>query len=193
MKSTFLAINITTFYRMTINSKIINCLNFHRSFYFLFVSTSIFVKNCHFTRVPLNMKKLQKLSSNWCCWILRYTRSVEKTLFDVRFNWVISFYWYVIPRYLFFVAAKRSPSPKSRSRSTPPVRSQRPQTNSVISAVRQPTMPVVIPPPEPKVRILCLKLSLNPLRFSLMRETDTKVTRAKSWAICKTSILEWQN
>jgi hypothetical protein len=98
MKSTFLAINITTFYRMTINSKIINCLNFHRSFYLLFVSTSIFVKNCHFTRVPLNMKKLQKLSSNWCCWILRYTRSVEKTLFDVRFNWVISIYWYVLPK-----------------------------------------------------------------------------------------------
>jgi len=46
--------------------------------------------------------------------------------------------------------AKRSPSPKSRSRSTPPVRSQRPQTNPVISAVRQPTMPV-IPPPEPKM------------------------------------------
>ena len=26
------------------------------------------------------------------------------------------------------------------------------------------------------VRILCLKFSLNPLRFSLMRETDTKMT-----------------
>ena len=32
---------------------------------------------------------------------------------------------------------------------------------------------------ETKVRILCLKFSLNPLRFSLMRETDTKMTRAK--------------
>jgi hypothetical protein len=53
-------------------------------------------------------------------------------------------------RHLFFVVAKRSPSPKSRSRSTPPVRSQRPQTNPAISAVRQPTMPV-IPPPEPKM------------------------------------------
>ena len=30
------------------------------------------------------------------------------------------------------------------------------------------------------VRILCLKFSLNPLRFSLMRETDTKMTTAKS-------------
>ena len=30
------------------------------------------------------------------------------------------------------------------------------------------------------VRILCLKFSLNPLRFSLMRETDTKMATAKS-------------
>ena len=41
-----------------------------------------------------------------------------------------------------------------------------------------------------KVRILFFKYSLNPLRFSLRRETDTWMTRAKSWAICKTSILE---
>ena len=46
---------------------------------------------------------------------------------------------------------------------------------------------------ELKVRILCFRFSLNPLRFSLTRETDTKLTRAKSWAICKTSIIEWQN
>ena len=31
-----------------------------------------------------------------------------------------------------------------------------------------------------KVRILCFKFSLNPLRFSLMREIDTKMTTAKS-------------
>ena len=30
------------------------------------------------------------------------------------------------------------------------------------------------------VRILCLKFSLNPLRFSHMRETDTEMTTAKS-------------
>ena len=42
-----------------------------------------------------------------------------------------------------------------------------------------------------KVRIFCFKFSLNSLRFSLMRETDTRITRAKSWAICKTSKLEW--
>ena len=29
------------------------------------------------------------------------------------------------------------------------------------------------------VRILCLKFSLNPLRFSLMKDTDTKMTTAK--------------
>ena len=34
-------------------------------------------------------------------------------------------------------------------------------------------------------RILCFKISLNPLRFSLTRETDTKMTRSKSWAIWK--------
>ena len=43
------------------------------------------------------------------------------------------------------------------------------------------------------VGILCFKFSLNPLRFSLTRETDSKLTRAKSWAIFKTSILEWKN
>ena len=30
---------------------------------------------------------------------------------------------------------------------------------------------------------LCFQFSLNPLRFSLTRETDTKMTRAKSGAI----------
>ena len=30
------------------------------------------------------------------------------------------------------------------------------------------------PPGEPRVRILCFKFSLNPLRFSFPRETDTK-------------------
>ena len=33
-----------------------------------------------------------------------------------------------------------------------------------------------------KDRILCFNFSLNPLRFSIKRETDTKMTRAKSWA-----------
>ena len=33
---------------------------------------------------------------------------------------------------------------------------------------------------ELKVRILCFRFSLNPLRFSFTRETDTKLTRAKS-------------
>ena len=33
------------------------------------------------------------------------------------------------------------------------------------------------------VGILCLKFSLYPLRFSLTRETDTKMTKVKSWAI----------
>ena len=33
------------------------------------------------------------------------------------------------------------------------------------------------------VWILCLKFSLNPLGFSITRETGTKMTRAKSWAI----------
>ena len=33
------------------------------------------------------------------------------------------------------------------------------------------------------VGILCFKFSLNPLKFSLTRETDTKTSRAKSWAI----------
>ena len=37
-------------------------------------------------------------------------------------------------------------------------------------------------------RILCYEFSLNPLRFSLVRETNSKMTNAKSWAICKTSI-----
>ena len=45
----------------------------------------------------------------------------------------------------------------------------------------------------PKVRILCFKFSLNPLRFSFTRETDTKMSRAKSWANCRTSIIEWWN
>jgi hypothetical protein len=31
---------------------------------------------------------------------------------------------------------------------------------------------------DAKVRILCFKFSLNPLRFSLTRKTDTKLTRA---------------
>ena len=31
-----------------------------------------------------------------------------------------------------------------------------------------------------KVRILCLQFSLNPLKFSFKRETDKKMTRAKS-------------
>ena len=39
-----------------------------------------------------------------------------------------------------------------------------------------------------KVGILWKKISLNSLRFSLMRETDTKMTHVKSCAICKTSI-----
>ncbi len=34
-------------------------------------------------------------------------------------------------------------------------------------------------------RILCFKFSLNPLGFSFTRETDTKVTRSKSWATWK--------
>jgi hypothetical protein len=42
-----------------------------------------------------------------------------------------------------------------------------------------------------RIGILCLNFSLNPLRFSLTRETDTKMTIAKSWEICKTSILEF--
>jgi hypothetical protein len=43
------------------------------------------------------------------------------------------------------------------------------------------------------VGILCFKFSLNPLIFSHMRETDTKMTIVKSWAICKTSIFEQWN
>ena len=35
-----------------------------------------------------------------------------------------------------------------------------------------------------KVRILCFKFSLNPLRFFLTRETYINIARAKSWAIC---------
>ena len=35
-------------------------------------------------------------------------------------------------------------------------------------------------PEETEVRILCLKFSLSPLTFSLMREIDTKLTTAKS-------------
>ena len=31
-----------------------------------------------------------------------------------------------------------------------------------------------------QVRILCLKFSLNPLKFSLAREINIKITRAKS-------------
>ena len=48
-------------------------------------------------------------------------------------------------------------------------------------------------------RILCFRFSLNPLRFSLMRETDTKITIAKCWVIVnfyKKIILQltiWQN
>ena len=44
-----------------------------------------------------------------------------------------------------------------------------------------------------KVGILWKKKSLNSQRFSLTRETDTKMTHAKSWAICKTSIEIDQN
>ena len=40
-----------------------------------------------------------------------------------------------------------------------------------------------VPDGVTKVRILCLKFSLNSLRFSLTRETDSKITRAKCWAI----------
>ena len=36
-----------------------------------------------------------------------------------------------------------------------------------------------------KVRILCFEFSLNPLRFSLARETDAKMTRAKGQLISK--------
>merc|ERR1712051_947161 len=36
---------------------------------------------------------------------------------------------------------------------------------------------------DSKVWILCFKFCLNPLIFSLTRETDTKLTRARSWAI----------
>ena len=38
-------------------------------------------------------------------------------------------------------------------------------------------------------RILCFKFSLNPLKCSLMRETDIKLTRSKSWAIWKLQFL----
>ena len=43
-----------------------------------------------------------------------------------------------------------------------------------------------------KVWIMCFFyfLSINSVRFCLTRETDPKMTRAKSWAICKTLILE---
>ena len=41
-----------------------------------------------------------------------------------------------------------------------------------------------------KVGILYFNFSLNPLRFSLTRESYAKMTKAKSWAICKTSIIE---
>ena len=40
------------------------------------------------------------------------------------------------------------------------------------------------------VWILRFKISHNPLKFSFTRETDIKMTRAKSWVICKTSNLE---
>ena len=36
---------------------------------------------------------------------------------------------------------------------------------------------------EAKAWVLCFKFSLNPLRFSLTREIDTKMTVAKSWTI----------
>ena len=42
----------------------------------------------------------------------------------------------------------------------------------------------------PRLGFCVLDFTLNPLRFSLTRETDTKMTRAKSWAIWKTSTLE---
>ena len=41
-----------------------------------------------------------------------------------------------------------------------------------------------------KVRILCFEFAYTPLRFCLAREIDTKIIRAKRWAICKTSIFE---
>ena len=37
-----------------------------------------------------------------------------------------------------------------------------------------------------KARILCFKFSLNPLRFSLTRKTNTKIRKAKRWAIVHT-------
>ena len=35
---------------------------------------------------------------------------------------------------------------------------------------------------EPKGSISCFKFSLNPLRIFLIKETDTKTSRGKSWA-----------
>ena len=48
----------------------------------------------------------------------------------------------------------------------------------------------IVPRAVSKVWILCLKFSLNPLRISLARETDTKMIKVKSCAIPKTSTLE---
>ena len=42
---------------------------------------------------------------------------------------------------------------------------------------------------KPIDRILCYRFSLNPRRFSLMRETSSKMTSAKSWTICKLQFL----
>jgi hypothetical protein len=42
-------------------------------------------------------------------------------------------------------------------------------------------------------RFLCFRFSLDPLRFSLMREIDTEITIAISWPIWKNQILKWQN
>ena len=40
--------------------------------------------------------------------------------------------------------------------------------------VHQPQEQTLLQPEGPKVQILCLKFSLNPFRFSFMRETDKK-------------------
>jgi hypothetical protein len=40
------------------------------------------------------------------------------------------------------------------------------------------------------VRIMCFLFSLNSLKCSLMRESNTKMTRDKSWSICKPSTIK---
>ena len=39
-------------------------------------------------------------------------------------------------------------------------------------------------------QIMCFLFPLNSLRFSFTRESDTKITRLKSWVICKKSLLD---